>query len=339
MAFPTRLQVKQLWWQILDDPASAVFTDVANVTTGAVSVFQSGFSQAFDILFNNALNQQVPRVERVVSGIVVGPSPVPFSVTPASIGLDNLADWEWISERPLGSNDKFIDLVDEDRLTQRAPTDRLLETVWQDGAWQFVGCTSARELQIKVVDSGSAPTDDTAIISFDNSLNFLANYAAGCAGPGKGYDEIANRCRSFAVGPKFDQGSIGGELFRLMQPLVRSRQNVQVAHRPYTTQRRYGVRRGVPYVGALAGTTGGGSQNSPVQYSTSNGSIAGVIDGVNAVFTIQVGTVSYSIFKNGVFQTIGFDYNALGNQFTFVPGAEPVIGDIISANVYPVYQV
>ncbi len=339
MAFPTRLQVKQLFWQLVDDPAGIVFTDVANPSTGALSVFQSGFSQAFDLLYNNALNQQVPRVERVVDGIVVGPSPVPFSVTPASIGLDNLADWEWISERLLGSNDKFIDLIDEDRLTQRAPTDRLLETVWQNGAWQFVGCTSARELQIKIVDSGSAPTDDTAIITFDNSLNFLANYAAGMAAPNKGYADIGARCKSFAVGPKFDLGSIGGELFRLMQPLVRSRQNVQIAHRPFTTQRRLGVRRGVPYVGALAGTTGGGSQSSPIQYSTSNGSIAGVIDGVNAIFTIQVGTVSYSVFKNGVYQTIGFDYTALGNQFTFVPGAEPVIGDIISANVYPVYQV
>ena len=249
MAFPTRLQVKQLFYQIVDDPAGAVFTDTPNSTTGAPSVFQMGFSQAFDLLFNNALNQQVPRVEQVVSGIIIPPSPVPFSVTPAAMGLSSFADWEWMAERLLGSNEKFIDLVDEDRLTQRSPTDRLLETVFQNGAFQFVGCTTPREIQIKYVSSDVAPTNDAAVITFDNSLNFLANYSAAMAAPNKGYDEIGARCRSFAVGPKFDMGSIGGELFRLMQPLVRSRQNVQVCHLPYTTQRRIGGRwRGVPFV-------------------------------------------------------------------------------------------
>lgn len=342
MAFPTRLQVKQLFWQILDDPAATVFTDVANPTTGAVSVFQSGFSQAFDLLFNNALNQQVPRVERVVSGIVIPPSPVPFSVTPAAMGLDNFADWEWISERLLGSNEKFTDLWDEDRLTQRAPTDRLLETVFQDGAFQFVGVTTPREIQIKVVDSGSAPTDDAAVITFDNSLNFLANYAAACAGPGKGYDAIANRCRSFAVGPKFDLGTVGGELFRILQPLVRSRQNVQVAHKPYTTQRRIGGRwRAMPYVAVQQGVTGGGAQNVPMQFTSANGTIVGTIDGVNLVFYLTLGVQpNISLFKNGDLQTYGLtgDYVNVNNMITFNAPSVPQPGDLLTASAYPVYQ-
>ena len=340
MAFPTRGQVYGLYLQILDDPGGAVFTDTPNSTTGAVSVFQSGFSQAYDLLFQNALNQQIPLVETVVQGIVAGPSPVPFSMTPAAMGLPDFADFEWIAERTLGSNDKFLDLVIEDRLTQRSVTDRLLETVYQDGAFNFVGCSSVRELQIKYVfSSAGAPTNNAIQVVFDGSLNFLANYAAGVTGGQKGYDETARRCLSFAVGPKFDLGSIGGELFRLMQPLVRSRQDVQVAHKPYTTQRRIGGRwRGVPYVASQAGTTGGGSQNSPVQYSTSNGTIVGAVNGINSVFVINVGTVSYTVFVNGVFQTAGVDYNMLGNQFTFTSGSIPQPGSIVSANVYPAYQ-
>lgn len=343
MAFPTRLQVKQLFWQLCDDPAATVFTDTPNPTTGALSVFQSGFSQAFDLLYNNALNQQVPRVERVVSGIIIPPSPIPFSVTPAAMGLTNFADWEWISERLLGSNDKFLDLVDEDRLTQRAPTDRLIETVFQNGAFQFVGCTTPREIQIKLVDSASAPTDDAAVITFDNSLNFLANYTAGMAAPNKGYDDIGIRCRSFAVGPKFDQGTIGGELFRLLQPLVRSRQNVQVAHRPYTTQRRIGGRwRGVPYVAVQQGTTGGGAQNVPIQFTSANGTIIGAIDGSNLIFYVVLGVQqSLSVFRNGVFQSYGLapaDYVNVGNQITFNAGSVPQPGDILSVSAYPIYQ-
>lgn len=336
---PTRLQVKQLYWQVVDDPAASVFTDVANPTTGAVSVFQSGFSQAFDLLFNNALNQQVPRVEQVVQGILIPPSPVPFSITPAAMGISDLADWEWISERLAGSTDKFLDLVDEDRLMQRAPTDRLLETVWQNGAWQFVGCTTVREIQLKYVSSASAPTSDTAVIGFDNSLNFLANYAAGVTAGQKGYDQIGDRCRSFAVGPKFDTGAIGGELFRLMQPLVRSRQNVQVAHKPYTTQRRIGGRwRGIPYVAAQAGTTGGGSQNVPVQFSSANGTIVGVIDGVNNVFWLTLGVQSFSLFVNGARQTQNVDYVGLNNQITFSGGSVPQPGATLTAEGYLIYQ-
>lgn len=343
MAYPTRLQVKQLYLQILDDPAGSVFTDTANATTGAVSVFQSGFSQAFDILFNNALNQQVPAVEQVVSGIVIPPSPVPFSVTPAAMGLTSFADWEWISERQYGSNEKFLDLVDEDRLSQRAPTDRLIETVWQNQAFQFLGCTTVREIQIKYVASGAAPTDDTAVVRFDNSLNFLANYAAGVTGGQKGYDAIAERTRMFSVGPKFDLGSIGGELFRLMQPLVRSRQNVQVAHRPYTTQRSGGSwRRGVPYVGVQQGTTGGGSQNVPMEFTTANGTITPAPDGTNPVFYIVLGVQqNITVFRNGVLQSYGIapaDYINISNQITFNVGSIPQVGDILTSSAYPIYQ-
>jgi hypothetical protein len=301
-----------------------------------------GFSQAFDLLFNNALNQQVPRVEQVVSGIIIPPSPIPFSVTPAAMGLSSFADWEWMAERLLGSNDKFLDLVDEDRLTQRSPTDRLLETVFQNGAFQFVGCTTPREIQIKYVSSDVAPTNDAAVITFDNSLNFLANYSAAMAAPNKGYDETGARCRSFAVGPKFDMGSIGGELFRLMQPLVRSRQNVQVAHKPYTTQRRIGGRwRGIPYVGAQQGTTGGGAQNVPMQFTSTNGTIIGTIDGVNAVFYLPLGVQpNISLFVNGTLQTYGVsgDYINVNNQITFNSGSIPQPGSVLTASAYPVYQ-
>lgn len=343
MAFPTRLQIKQLFFQIADDPLAQVFTDVANPTTGAPSVFQAGFSQAFDLLFSNALNQQIPRVEQVVSGIIIPPSPIPFSVTPAAMGLTSFADWEWISERQAGSNDKFIDLWDEDRLTQRAPVDRLLETVYQNGAFQFVGCTTVREIQIKYVSSDVAPTSDNAVISFDNSLNFLANYAFGVMGGNKGYDDIANRCRSFAVGPKFDLGSIGGELFRLMQPLVRSRQNVVIAHRPYSSVRRIAGRyNAIPYVASQFGTTGGGNQSVPLQFTSANGTIIGTIDGINLVFFLPLGVQqNIGLYRNGDLQTYGMppaDYVNVGNQITFNTGSVPQPGDILTASAYPVYQ-
>lgn len=336
--FPTRLQVKQRYLQIVDDPAGAVFTDTVPPGSNSISIFQAAFAEAYDIIFSAFLNEQVSRVEQVVQNIIVPPSPVPFSLSPAQMGIADFADWEWISERTAGSNDQFLDLVDEDRLWQRAPTDRLLETVWQNNAFQFVGCTTARELQLKYVSSGEAPTSDDTTIGIDNSLTFLSNYAAGASAQKKGYDEIGARCKSLAVGPKFDLGTIGGELFRLVQPLVRSRQNVQTAHKPYTTQRRLAIRRGIPYVAVQQGTTGGGAQNVPVQFTSANGTIVGVIDGINAVFWLSVGIQSFSLYKNGLLQTMNADYTALNNQITFVPASVPQAGDLLTAEGYPIFQ-
>lgn len=342
MAFPTRGQVFGLFLQIADDPAASVFTDVANPTTGAVSVFQAGFSQAYDILFNNALNQQIPLVEKVVQGIIIPPSPIPFSVTPAQMGLQDLGDWEWMGERAAGSTDQFKDLIDTDRLPQQQPTDRLTWVVWQAGAFQFLGCTTPREIQLKYVfSSAGAPTDNTIAVAFDNSLSFLANYSFGCVGMNKGYDATGARALSFAAGPKFDTGVIGGELFRLMQPLVRSRQNVPVAHKPYSSRpwRRGGWGWGSPVVQVQAGTTGGGSQNAPQQFSVSAGSITPAPDGATLTFWLTLPTYAFSLFKNGVLQTIGVDYAPFGtNQFTFVPGAVPQPGDQLTAEGYVKYQ-
>lgn len=337
--FPSRLQVKQRYWQLVDDPAGAVFTDTAN-PNGTPSVFQAAFAEAYDILFSAFLNNQVSRVEQVVQGIIVPPSPVPFSITPAAMGIADFADWEWISERTAGSNDKFIDLVDEDRLTQRSPVDRLLETVWQNNAFQFVGCTTVRELQLKYVSSGEAPVLDATTIGIDSSLVFLSNYAAGVSAAKKGYDQIGQRCMGIAVGPKFDLGTAGGELFRLTQPLVRNRQNVQAAHKPYTVQRRVmGRNRGMPYVAAQQGTTGGGAQNVPTQFSSANGMIIGAFDGTNLVFWLSLGVLGFSLFRNGVLQTLNVDYVALNNQITFLPASVPQSGDVLTAEGYPIYQV
>lgn len=344
MAFPTRLQVKQLFWQIADDPSASVFTDTANPSTGAVSVFQAGFSQAYDILFNNALNQQIPLVEKVVQGIIIPPSPIPFGVTPAQIGLFDFADIEWLGERAAGSTDQFKDLIDTDRLPQQQPTDRLIYFCYQNGMLNFIGCTTPRELQLKYVfSSAGAPTDDTLSVAFDNSLNFLANYSFGCVGPNKGYEATGARALSFAVGPKFDLGVIGGELFRLMQPLVRSRQNVVVAHKPFTSRPWRGgyAGYGSGYVASQFSTTGGSSPNVPQQFSSAAfgaNAIIGTIDGINTVFFLAVGVLGMAVYLNGVLQTLGADYVALNNMITFL-GTPPQPGAIITAEAYPIVQV
>ena len=57
---------------------------------------------------------------------------------------------------------------------------------------------------------------------------------------------------------------------------------------------------------------------------------AGTINGVNAAFTLTYApnpAASLLLFKNGVFQTAGIDYNLSGLTITYVAGAIPVSGD------------
>lgn len=335
MAYPTVGDVLNQVLGILDDPLGTIYNPTG-LPTGVPTPFQTGFNEAYDVLYSSFLNNQCPRIVQIVDGIALPPSTT--SITPADMGIDSLGSFEWFGERLYGSTDKFIDILQLDRLNQRAMTDRLIEFVWRNNTFYFVGATTVRELQLEYDSSGVAPTDLDTQIKVDGAKTFLSNYTVAVIGGRKGADETATRCWNLAVGPKFNMGTAGGELFRLIQPLVRERQHVKVAPMPYTVRRRMGVGRGPVYVSTQAGTTGGGSQNSPVQFSSQNGTIVGVIDGVNSQYFLTVGIVSFSLFRNGLLQTYGTDYTAINNQINFLPGAIPQVGDILTANGYPQYQ-
>ena len=56
----------------------------------------------------------------------------------------------------------------------------------------------------------------------------------------------------------------------------------------------------------------------------------GIIDSINTVFTltkIPSPAAGLQLFKNGIYQTQGTDYNLVGNVITYVVGAVPQIGD------------
>lgn len=322
---PTRAQVKTQFQNLLDDPAGAVFSD---------AVFQPAFSEAYDALFTGLLTNQCPRLTNIIDVTV---PPLTTSLTPAQMGIADFGDYEWLAERLYGSNDKFIDLTPLDRLWQRDATDRLIDFVYRNDTFYFVGATAVVQLRVEYETSGEAPTADNTVINLDACSTFLSNYAAGVAGGRKGYDEIANRCMLLAVGPKYNEGTIGGELFRIVQVRVRSRQHVQIAHKPFTAMRRIWANRAVPYVAAQQGTTGGGAQNVPIQFSSAQGTIVGTINGSNTVFVLTLGSITQmTLFldtgSGGVAQTEGTDYTRVDNQITF--SVAPPIGSIITAEVY-----
>lgn len=327
MSYPTRGAVKIRFQQILDDypqTATSPFTE---------NVFAPAFAEAYDVLYAAFLTNQVPRVELMVDTEV---APYTTQLLPSDFGIANFGDFIFMREKAYGSNEKYRDMCSVDVLSQREPGPYLREFNYRNNTFYLVGATSLLDVQLKYDDSSQAPTDDAVQIGVDSCINFLANYAVGVAGGRKGYQQTAVRCMALAVGPKYTEGIIGGQLFALVSPLVRSRQKVQIAHRPYTTWGRPYSRLGAsPYVAAQQGTTGGGSQNVPIQVSSALGSIVGSIDGINLIFWLNLSqVVTMVLYRNGVMQTIGTDYSFVSNQITFAPASVPQPGDILTAEAY-----
>jgi hypothetical protein len=299
------------------DPPGAIFTD---------DIFQEGFSAAYDEMYNAFLRYQCPRIEIVQDGILV--PPLTFSLTPAQMNLPDFGDIIYLRERTAYSTEKFKDINQTDDLPQRDPTDRIINFTWRNNTFYFVGATGTRELEIKYDSSGEAPTSNSAQIAVDSSLNFLANYAVGVSGRLKGYEEIADACMVTAIGKRSDQGIIGGQLFALIQPLVRSRQNVQIARKPFSATRWRAGHIAVPYIAAQPPVSGG---QTSMLFSSAAGTITGTIDGANNTFALVSGTPVFMMwFINGLLQTPGVDYATTGNTAVFVAGHLPQSGDTLS---------
>lgn len=297
---------------------------------------------AYEALYNACLSYEIPRVTDIITGVPVPPGTTelaPSQMISAAYpqGILNFSQYEWLTERQFGSQDRFIDLTPVDRLSQRPPTDKLKEFVWRNDTFYFIGCTTLIELKMEFESSGVAPTSATGKVLIDSCGQFLSYYMAGMALNLKGRDG-SDRYMNMAVGPRYAQGEIGGELWRIIQPRVRQRQKVPISQKPYSANRRLMVRMPVPYVAAQQGTTGGGAQNVPIQFSTAAGNIIGVIDGVNAIFWLAIGQVSYmSVYRNGVLQTNFIDYTWVNNQITFTVNNIPQVGDLITAEAFISY--
>jgi hypothetical protein len=67
----------------------------------------------------------------------------------------------------------------------------------------------------------------------------------------------------------------------------------------------------------------------PQTFSSLDGTIQGSIDGVNGTFQAGVVFQHIQVWRNGVFMTQGFDYQASPSGVTFVAGAIPQPGDIL----------
>jgi len=113
---------------------------------------------------------------------------------------------------------------------------------FKDGRFRFPPCSTARQIKVLYLISGKPPDNLAQSFGVDNSLNFLASYAAGLAANARGTTGTAERIFTLAVGnPSGDPGDgDGGFLGQYLRPQVKIQQNVRVVMPPFRQKRNTG---------------------------------------------------------------------------------------------------
>lgn len=303
----------------LDDPNQATFTD---------AILLPGIGEAVDALFGAFVFFEIPR-SKVVATYTL-PAYI-TSLTPADMGIADMGEIIELRERRFGSTDKYVHVTEVDDLSQRGASGILGEWEWRGDALWFIGATQSRQLWISYFSTTGQPSTISGSTGVDGALTFLSLYTVGAVGGRKGYNEIANECRQIAVGNHYNDGVIGGELFRLCQPMVRARQRVPVAPQPFSVIRRRSMFARMPYIAAQ---TPAGVGMGPTQFSSSLGTITGTIDGTNTTFYLPYPVSSVSVYLNGVALTAVMHYVFAANQIVFIAPYIPQPGADIMAEAW-----
>jgi hypothetical protein len=311
---PTVAQVMTRARALLDE------ADPGNIFLDAV--LAPAYSESYDILWGELLKAEAPRV----SNIALYTFPALTTVlTPATAGISDFGELVELEERASGSTDDYASLYEVDKLPQRVAADALREFVWRLDSFYFVGANAARQLRINYFASGTAPL--TGSVGIDGSLVFLSNCTAAIAGKRKGYEEWQELWVR-AVGSQYTAGIVGGELYNIMMPIVRSKQRTPLQPAPFTMTRL--PRRA--WRGINVAAVGGG--DVPVSYTSASGLLVGTIDGVNVTFTIPVSARAVEVIVNGISLTPGVAYAHSANAIVFLAGYEPPTGSDIHVRAY-----
>lgn len=129
-------------------------------------------------------------------------------------------------------------------VVSQSNTSRITNVAWRENRLWFPLCDEERQLQVIYYSSGSVPVSANDQVTVDDSLDFLATFAAALASKSLGADVISADLRQQAVGDDWKRGIPGGLLRGLMQAAVRQLQN-----RPPEERCRQAYRPVIPVFG------------------------------------------------------------------------------------------
>ena len=130
------------------------------------------------------------------------------------------------------STDHFSEMSARDQIKDvNEPTNTLNAYAWSDGQFFFHAANEQRQLRVAYYSSATTPTSGSDIITIDDSLDFLATYAAAKAARSRRATSIAGDLIQDAVGGYEGDGMIGGKLRELVNTGVKEWQNLSPEER------------------------------------------------------------------------------------------------------------
>lgn len=311
---PTVADVKLAALGFLDDDAGTRFSPTLQTWA---------FNLAYGTFIDCLLLNQVPHLER--TALYTLPANI-ATLTPATASIADFGELDELEERLNGSAEKYTTVIERDELPQRDPLTILGDFAWQGGAFNFIGATTDRQLSIAYYASGTPPVSGT--IGVDGSLQVLAKLTAAYLAPRKGDPELGATLMAEAVGERFRQGVMGGDAYRLIQPMVRGRLRVPLAPRPFRAgPSRVQLPNSRFFIGP-ASIIGSGTMVAITLTGAINGTTGS--DG-NATFIMNYAPTFLQLYKNGLLQTPGVSYAFIGSVVTFLAPNIPVAGNTLVA--------
>lgn len=182
----------------------SISSGVATVTTSAAHGYSAGYTV---VLFN------LGGIDGINTMWTLSAAP---STTEAELGGSNLSGTYTSGGTMSYSTEQFTDLDRKMRLdkvtTSQSNTEPLAEWAWMGDKLYFHPSTEARQLRIIYTKTGDS-LELTDTIAVDDSLDFLAYYAAGSCAHGKG-DAKGRALLVDAIGPGLGQDENFGGLLR-----------------------------------------------------------------------------------------------------------------------------
>ena len=135
--------------------------------------------------------------------------------------------------------DEFVTMNPYDRIENIpvTPGPTLNAYAWEGNVLKFVPASSARQLRIVYTLSGAMPTNNSAIIGLDDSLDYLATRTAGLAMLSRGALQKAQVLNDLAIGPEGVADGSGGMLRELLAAQIRGMQREQFRRPPFRRRR------------------------------------------------------------------------------------------------------
>lgn len=215
------------------DSVRAMLADT-QVTGGEVftnTLMAPFFAIAYRRLIDEFLNWDIPTVEKIVYYTLPANT---LTLTPATAGISDFGELVFGGLAELIPSGQFSSLEEVERLPERQQGEQLLQFVWRQDSFQFIGSTNSIPLRITYNASGTVPPSGS--VGIDNADNFLITYTAALVAPVRDRVSEGQRFMMLALGPD-GTGRQTGFLFDLIQPMLKGEQRA-ISRRPRYRQRR-----------------------------------------------------------------------------------------------------